>query len=155
MFVQFYYKTPKGFRPACGSDGVMLLDRRWSRKTMIEKVKAKHEKMIKQYDAFAIFRGTFLTNKQISDIKEFDMKIKTNGQTRPLFVWDNLSENEKEIFDWAKESLFFRYKGQAFALEEFLITEIPGWHGITSLTAFSAILIKIVEDEVIVGRSFS
>ena len=94
------------------------------------------------------------------------MKIVTNNQPRPLLDWWDLSEKEQAEFDWLEteeeqsSATFFRYKGQVYCLDEFTHTStelFDDWDGLSSTSAFSAVLIKFVhgtDDEIVAGRCF-
>lgn len=96
------------------------------------------------------------------------MKIVTNNQPRPTIRWWDLTDKEKQEFDWQEtederySAVFFRYKGQVYCLDEFLSIHpkgvIPGWDGIHNESAFSGVLVKHTQgyyDEIIVGRYYS
>jgi hypothetical protein len=95
--------------------------------------------------------------------------ITTNWQARDLIDASELTEEEREEFDyldWDKiergedSASFFRYKGTLYDLGEF--QRVPtvsdglyqGWDGYQSDTYFSGLLIKLTDDGegVIVGR---
>ena len=95
--------------------------------------------------------------------------IKTNNRTRSLFYACEVPYNQKEAFrkefDWMDDeefhrAMFFKYRGSFYALAEFLRTEgdllAKGWQGMLNETAFSALVIKIVDSHwsVVVGRYF-
>lgn len=83
--------------------------------------------------------------------------IHTNGQSRPLLNWWELTPKEQEFFDYAtEESEFFRYKGELYCLEDFtsvnsiwdngsLFKEL-GFDAYMTDTFFSAVCVKLVDD---------
>ena len=76
------------------------------------------------------------------------MEIITNNHERPLLDWFELTDKEREWFDWegADEGSFFRYRGEAYSLGEFLATDIPGWDGFHADSFFSGIAVKLSDD---------
>lgn len=96
------------------------------------------------------------------------MKIITNNQPRPLLSWYDLTEKERQDFDWPGSeeeqwsTVFFRYKSQVWCLDEF-VRNLPngmfsGWDGHSATSAFSGVLIKFIhglDDEIVVGRCYS
>jgi hypothetical protein len=69
----------------------------------------------------------------------------------------------RKEFDYMNDAdfdsaMFFKYRGQVYALEEFLRTEgdllAQGWQGICNQTYFSGLVVKIVQscESVVVGR---
>lgn len=100
------------------------------------------------------------------------MKIITNNIPRFTIDAYELSEKERKEFDYLNweaigkgedSATFFRYKGQVYDLGEFMHVDYPdgelkGWHGISSQSAFHAIIVKFPDndmDSVIVGQYFS
>ena len=102
------------------------------------------------------------------------MQIVTNNQYRPIIDAYELSEKERQEFDYldwnaidqgSDSASFFKYKGQIYDLGEFqVVTEtlenchgLKGWNGFSSDSYFSGVLIKFSEDfeSVIVGRWYS
>lgn len=90
------------------------------------------------------------------------MQIITNNQPRPIISWYELTEKEKQAFDYLTEedvsySSFFRYKGWVYYLSDFMRSGTPhGWHGSYGQSFFDAILVKLVDNEtVIVGHAFA
>lgn len=99
------------------------------------------------------------------------LKITTNNVPRPLVDDFELSASERADFDYLNwegidegidSATFFRYKGQLYDLSNFMRishsadpgtpNEFKGWDGYSADTAFSGILVKIVDEEsVIVG----
>ena len=97
------------------------------------------------------------------------LTVKTNNVKRDLISAFELSSAQyKELrkeFDWMDDqdfesAMFFNYKGQIYALAEFLRTEgellAQGWQGICNQTFDSGIVVKIVQscESVVVGRYF-
>lgn len=103
------------------------------------------------------------------------MQIKTNNTPRLLLSWYELTEKEKQEFDYLTDDTpeedicneFFRYKGNVYDLSEFMRidqTIAPhcqregweAWHGYSSDSFFSGILVRYTEDcdRVIVGRYY-
>ena len=76
------------------------------------------------------------------------MEIITNNHSRPLITWDELTDSERSDFDWdgAEEDLFFRYRGTAYCLSDFLVAPFDlrerGWDGFSADTMFSGVAIK-------------
>ena len=92
------------------------------------------------------------------------LEIITNNAPRPLLDWLDLSDAERAGFDWtdadAGES-FFRYRGTAYAVSEFMRapSDIPGgWHGVHNDSMFSGVLIRLPDgdaDSIIAARFYS
>lgn len=94
------------------------------------------------------------------------MDIVTNNIPRNLIEDYQLSEKKREEFnylDWAAiddgrdSATFFRYKGRLYDLGEFVRTpkSLKPWDGMAYDGAFSGILIRLVDDQIIVGQYFS
>ena len=99
------------------------------------------------------------------------MNIVTNNAPRQLINGFELSDKEREEFDYLGEdelceSVFFKYKGVIYDLNEFMrITDtmtlhdsqLKEWHGYMADSYFSGILVRYIErdEEVIVGQFFS
>lgn len=85
------------------------------------------------------------------------MNIATNNQPRLLLYWDELTEAEQAEFEGYQGHDFFRYKGQAYSLDDFMRTELEGWHGVFGTSAFTAILVRVLpdHDSVVVGYAYS
>ena len=100
------------------------------------------------------------------------MKVITNRVPRKMIYGYELTDKEKREFNYiALDEFdshdFFRYKGQVYDFSEFLTTQnIPefrdNWHGYTSDTYFSGILVKLCDQEpywdnesIIVGMYYS
>ena len=98
-----------------------------------------------------------------------DIKIITNNVPRNILYGYELTEKEREEFDYLdKEELewhsFLRYKGMIYDLDEFFaVSEYQNdpfkeWDGYQSNSYFSGILVKYVPsdcEEIIVGRYMS
>ena len=88
--------------------------------------------------------------------------IITNNLPRHTMDRYELTEKESAEFDYLPdgEGTFFRYRGHVYDLGEFMRTDnhdspFAAWHGYSSDSYFSGILIKLPEDDcdsVIVGR---
>lgn len=96
------------------------------------------------------------------------MKITTNNQPRPVIYGFELSDKEKQEFEYIDDvdsAQFFRYKGAVYDLNEFQrVTDtmenchgFNGWQGFLSDSYFSGIVLKYTEDyeSVIIGRFYS
>lgn len=99
------------------------------------------------------------------------MEIITNNKSRHIIYGFELSEKEKEQFDYLDnidECSFFRYKEEIYDLGEFIrINKVTAphpqrtgwenWHGYSSDSYFSGILVRYTSDyeSVIVGRYYS
>ena len=91
-----------------------------------------------------------------------EVKIITNNHPRPIVYGWELSDSERQEFDYydADEldcAMFFRYKGEIYDLGEFMCVDrgpFTGWDGYSSDSFFSGILVKYPEhdnDHVMVG----
>ena len=79
-------------------------------------------------------------------------KITTNNQPRQIIDFQDLTQKEKEHFDWFKpdelQGGFVRFKGQVYCLDEFIgihkdgSLSKGGWQGFESQSAFDAIIMK-------------
>lgn len=94
------------------------------------------------------------------------MEIRTNNIPRDLIKDYQLSEKEREEFDyldWAAiddgrdSATFFKYKGRLYDLGEFVITpeSLKPWDGMAGDSFFSGVLIRLVDDQIIVGQYFA
>lgn len=109
-------------------------------------------------------------------MKTTKTEIRSNYHARPLVRGSELTEKEREEFDYLDDiddGRFFRYKGQVYDLGEFMRLErnssLPKfWHVYNSDTYFSGVLVRLCddtdadrlslsfpEDYVIVGQYFS
>lgn len=80
------------------------------------------------------------------------MTIKTNNVPRDVLHWWDLTDAERVEFDYLadaeaqSDASFFRYRGVAYTLEEFMISPVKGWDGYRSDSYFSGMLVKYVQD---------
>ena len=90
------------------------------------------------------------------------VEIITNNQPRNLIYGYELTDKEREDFDYIDEDEidghdFVRYRGNVYDIGEFMLCQdedltSQGWTGYFTDSAFSAILIKYYDqDEVIMG----
>lgn len=94
------------------------------------------------------------------------MKITTNNKPRDVLFGYEIPEHRAE-FDYMTdedfaEQEFFCFKGQVYCLGDFMghVSFLPEnhpfkeWHGYMGMTAFSGILVKMVQDgeKVVVGQ---
>ena len=68
-----------------------------------------------------------------------------------LIGWEDLTRNEKREFEYVDlkdEANFFRFKNQVYDLGEFIAHSLgsPYWHGATHHTAFSGVLIRVLQE---------
>lgn len=92
------------------------------------------------------------------------INIITNNQPRELLTSHDLSDSERQDFDYYSDSEldelgyhFFRYRGQVYSMDNFMRTnsdELSDWDGVQGMTYFSGVLVKYTEcgDGVIVAR---
>ncbi len=85
-----------------------------------------------------------------------NLQIITNNQYRPTILWQDLTNKEKENFDYLKtddeqsQATFVRYKGCVYNTGEFMridngpdnSPDLKKWDGYSSDTYFSGILLK-------------
>ena len=91
------------------------------------------------------------------------MQIITNNIQRDIVSFWQLpkkaQDQHREDYENAEELDWFCYKGEWYCLDDFmrLDKESPfsEWDGYASDTFFSGVLIKLVDDRVIVGRYYS
>ena len=96
-----------------------------------------------------------------------ELTIKTNNTPRLIMSWHDLTAIEQAELDYIDPNdgggSFFRYKNQAYDLNEFtrindsyMGGDLEGWDGLQGQSYFSGILIKFSEDGdgVIVGRYY-
>ena len=87
------------------------------------------------------------------------MTIKTNNQWRPTIGWCDLSAKEQAEFDYegADEGSYFRYKGEVYAMSDFIRWDVPNWHGVHGTSYFSGICIRLSDcgEAVVVGTYYS
>lgn len=82
--------------------------------------------------------------------------IKTNYHWHNFLQGYELPENQREEFHWLNgsqfdEQTFIKYKGQYYALNEFMTIEhagdvFKGWHGYLSDSYFSGVLLRVSDD---------
>jgi len=89
-----------------------------------------------------------------------ERRIISNGHTRPLHYWHDLPTKEREYFDYggAIEGDYVKYLGAWYNLGDFerITPQQPnlyaaGWQGFFTETAFSAVVVKVADDGVILG----
>lgn len=90
------------------------------------------------------------------------MKIITNNQKRELIYGYQLTEKEKQDFDWLDDidsEQFVQYQGMIIHIEEFVRLSgdseesKAGWHGVHGLNAFCGVLVKLIgNDRIVVGK---
>lgn len=87
--------------------------------------------------------------------------IRSNHKPRPVLSWEDLTPAERKEFDYMTLqhqrdlSNFFRYKGNVYDLGEAVIMDTdPYWDGAYAQSAFHAVLVKVLDGEVIVGQQF-
>ena len=92
------------------------------------------------------------------------MKIITNNKPRQLIFGYELTEKQKQYFDYIEDidnHNFVKYKNNIYDLSEFMIIEsiddiLKDWHGYSNDSYFSGTLVKYVdEDNVILGSYYS
>lgn len=90
------------------------------------------------------------------------MKIITNNQPRLLLYGYELTDKEKQDFDYLEDidsHSFLKYKGTIYDAGEFMRVDndyLKGWDGYSSDSYFSGVLIKYIDsDHVIVARYYS
>ena len=100
------------------------------------------------------------------------IKIKTNHHSRPLLYWHDLTDSEQKehagAYDDVEKSSFFRFKGCAYDLSDFMRVnnalngqgtehDLYGWDGYKNETFFSSVLVKFSDcgDAVKVGLALS
>ena len=80
------------------------------------------------------------------------MKIITNHHWRNFLYGYELTDKEKEEFDWIDPEefdthSFFRYRGSTYSIQDFMVSSIlPGWHGFHGDSFFSGVAIKLSDD---------
>ena len=92
------------------------------------------------------------------------MKIITNNKPRQILIGYELTEKQKQNFDYIEDidnHNFVKYKNNIYDLSEFMIIEsidelLKDWHGYSGDSYFSGTLVKYVdEDNVILGSYYS
>lgn len=93
------------------------------------------------------------------------MEIRTNNIPRNLKYGYEMPEKFKADFDYIPEDefnnhAFFEYKKQWYDLGEFIrtsatIPELKAWQGYSSDSAFSGVVVRLINnDKIIVGKFF-
>jgi hypothetical protein len=101
-----------------------------------------------------------MKNRQtITDPNGTKYEVTTNNRWRWPVSWSGLTKKEREGFGYLQtenqqmNADFIRAHGMAFHTQELRRTEVPGWDGIYTCHAFSAVLFKFNADgEVCTGR---
>lgn len=82
------------------------------------------------------------------------LEIITNNQPRNLLYGSELTDKQKEDFDYIDDidsHDFISYKGHIYDPSEFMRTEEKGdfaaWQGYSSDSAFSGVLLRYTEDQ--------
>jgi hypothetical protein len=91
------------------------------------------------------------------------MEIKTNHHFRPTLFWFELTDKEKQEYDYedAQEWSYFRYKGWAYTLADFMRvgahSPFQGWDAYHGGSFFSGVVIKLSDcgEAVKVGTYYS
>ena len=91
------------------------------------------------------------------------ISIISNNQERPVIDWHDLTPKQQSEFNYdsAEESQFVIYKNWPYDVAEFMAVrhndELSAWHGYSSDSFFSGVLIKFAPDcdTVIMGRYIS
>ena len=92
------------------------------------------------------------------------LTVKTNNQWRPTIYGMDLTQKEREDFDYLGDALdnsqFFKYKGRVYSFDEFIVCkseELKEWDGVCSESYFYGVLIKLSKsgDYVKVARFYS
>lgn len=92
-------------------------------------------------------------------------KVVTNNAPRPVLSGWDLTEKEREEFDYIENVIdepyrFFRYKGNVYDLQEFTLTgkDLENWDGVRADSFFSGVVIKLIsgdDESVIAGSVYS
>ena len=98
------------------------------------------------------------------------MKIKCNNVPRNLIYGYELSDKERAEFDYIESEEFethefFRYKGRAYALDDFMLIDAniaphpqrDGWEnfdGYASDSCFSGVLVKYVDSDRVIAATY-
>ena len=85
--------------------------------------------------------------------------IKTNHHAYPILSYYDLTEKELREFNyWEKDKLeadsFVRYKGNIYSLSEFICYNVEGYDGVCPQTAFSGVLVKIINSDYVKMASY-
>jgi len=102
-----------------------------------------------------------------------ELTIVTNNHRREIVYYWELTQEEKDEFDWIKDSdndyTFFRYRGNTYCLSDFMQVlprapkAIQSWNGYLTDSFYSGVLVRwpiedwgqIDTDFVIVGSYYS
>lgn len=89
-----------------------------------------------------------------------ELRIITNGHSRPILYGWELTDKEKKEFDWIdnsetlswEDAEFFRYKGWVYCLSDMMRVDrhspfYPEWDGYESDSFFSGIVVKYPKEE--------
>ena len=92
------------------------------------------------------------------------MKIKTNNKPYPILYWHELTSKEKQEFNYLENeddrynAQFIRYKKWVYDIGEFMQTPddpaFNGWHGYSSDSAFSGVVLKFTDSDSVVMGTF-
>lgn len=90
------------------------------------------------------------------------MKIITNNQPRQLIYGYELTEKQKQDFDYLDDidnQDFVRYKGNLYDVSEFISTfyqcdSLKDWDGYSSDSYFSGVLIKMIDSDTAIMASY-
>ena len=81
-------------------------------------------------------------------------KVVTNNAPRPVLSGWDLTEKEREEFDYIENVVnepyrFFRYKGNVYDLQEFILPgkNLEDWDGVRADSFFSVVVIKLIADD--------
>ena len=80
------------------------------------------------------------------------MRIIPNYRHRPILSWMDLTEKERQEFDYLDSTTkqefaqFFRYKGDLYDLGEFIRVDTRGWHGAYPYSYFTGLLIRYSDE---------
>ena len=82
------------------------------------------------------------------------MTVTTNNHKRELLTWWDLTDKEQDDLDYASGCQFFRYHGYVYDLGQFLrLDPSTGWDGSYQESAWGGVVVKVLEDSVIVGTA--
>ena len=79
------------------------------------------------------------------------MQIKTNNTPRAFIYAADLTSDEHNQFDYLTndeimDTAFIRYKGQCYALNDLMRTNVPNWDAAESHTVYSGVLFRLVDN---------
>ena len=91
-----------------------------------------------------------------------ELTIKTDNRPRPLLSWHDLNNIERAWHNWdgAQDCDYFRYKGHAYCLSDFVAVNGPdfkAWDGVQNETYFSGVLVRYANtdaDAIVVGSYY-